>query len=68
MSDSAKVAVSIDQSLLRKVDALVKARVFESGRQMIRTALEEKIRRTDRRRLARECAKLAPRFERALAE
>ncbi|MBI4662515.1 MAG: ribbon-helix-helix protein, CopG family [Verrucomicrobia bacterium] len=68
MSSIAKVAVSLDQALLRKVDELVRARGFESRSEVIRTAIEEKIRKMDRRRLARECAKLVPKFERALAE
>ena len=68
MNGRARVAVSLDQALLRKVDELVKARVFESRSQAIRKAIEEKIRKIDRRRLARECAKLVPKCERTFAE
>ncbi|MBI2927185.1 MAG: ribbon-helix-helix protein, CopG family [Verrucomicrobia bacterium] len=64
----AKVAVAMDEALLRKLDGLVRARVFESRSQAIRTAVVEKVRKIDRRRLARECAKLDPTFERMLAE
>ncbi len=64
----AKVAVAMDEALLRKLDGLVRARVFESRSQAIRTAVVEKVRKIDRQRLARECAKLDPKFERALAE
>jgi metal-responsive CopG/Arc/MetJ family transcriptional regulator len=46
----AKVSVSIDQALLRTVDELVEAHVFESRSQVIREAIEQKIRKIDRRR------------------
>ncbi len=65
---AAKVAVMLDEALLRKVDDLVEARIFESRSHAIRAAVEEKVRRVDRRRLSRECAKLNPKLERKLAE
>lgn len=64
----AKVTISIDQSLLKRVDRLVKTHVFPNRSHVIQQALEEKIARIDSTRLARECAKLDPAEEQALAD
>ena len=64
----AKVTISIDQSLLKRVDRLVKSHVFPNRSHVIQQALEEKIARIDSTRLARECAKLHPAEEQALAD
>ncbi len=64
----AKVAISLDENTLNRLDRLVKARQFPSRSQAIQEAVEEKISRLDRSRLARECAKLDPAIEKALAE
>ena len=63
-----KVAVSLDVKALERVDRLVREGVFPSRSRAIEVALEEKLARLDRDRLARECAKLDPAFEKALAE
>jgi metal-responsive CopG/Arc/MetJ family transcriptional regulator len=65
---TAKVTISIDQALLKKVDGLVKARRFHSRSHAIQTAIQEKITRIDKSRLARECSKLNKAFEQALAD
>ena len=54
----AKVAVSIDDRLLRRLDSLVAREVFRSRSEAIQKAVAEKLARLDRSRLARECAKL----------
>ncbi len=64
----AKVAISLDENTLNRLDRLVKARQFPSRSQAIQEAVEEKISRLDRSRLARECAKLDPAIEKVLAE
>ena len=64
----AKVAISIDENTLNRLDRLVKSHVFPNRSQAIEKAVEEKISRLDRSRLARECAKVDPAFEKALAE
>jgi len=64
----AKLAISLDESTVRRLDRLVKSRVFPNRSQAIQKAVEEKLSRLDRSRLARECAKLDPAYERALAE
>ena len=64
----AKVAISLDENTLNQLDRLVKAHVFPNRSQAIQEAVAEKISRLDRSRLARECAKVDPTFEKALAE
>jgi metal-responsive CopG/Arc/MetJ family transcriptional regulator len=63
-----KVAVSLEETTLDRLDRLVKKAVFPSRSQAIQIAVEEKLDRIERSRLARECAKLDPDFEKALAE
>lgn len=65
---TAKVTVSIEQSLLNRVDRLVKSRVFPNRSHVVQEAIKEKIARIDRTRLARECAKLEPAEEQSLAD
>lgn len=64
----AKVAISLDENTLDRLDRLVKNQVFPNRSQAIQEAVEEKLSRLDRSRLARECAKLDPVFEKSLAE
>lgn len=63
-----KVAVTLDSGVLDRVDLLVQGRQFPNRSRMIETALLEKLERIERARLARECAKLDPAEERALAD
>lgn len=64
----AKVTISIESNLLKKVDRLVKERVFSNRSQAVQAAVQEKVSRLDRNRLARECAKLSKTEEQSLAE
>jgi Arc/MetJ-type ribon-helix-helix transcriptional regulator len=64
----AKVAVSLDERALAKVDQLVKEGKFPSRSRLIQDAIAEKLERLRKTRLAAECAKLDPSFERAMAE
>ena len=63
-----KVALTIDASLIEQVDQLVAKKVFPNRSKAIQEALRDKLARLKRTRLARECAKLDPKHERALAE
>jgi metal-responsive CopG/Arc/MetJ family transcriptional regulator len=63
-----KVAISIQDKPLRRVDSLVSKKVFPNRSKAIAEAVREKLERLDRSRLARECAKLDPKIERAMAE
>jgi metal-responsive CopG/Arc/MetJ family transcriptional regulator len=64
----AKVAITLDAQSLEELDRLVVAHVFPNRSQAIQEAVDEKLTRLSRSRLARECAKLDPDFEKALAE
>jgi metal-responsive CopG/Arc/MetJ family transcriptional regulator len=64
----AKIAVSMDERLLKRLDDLVKKAVFRSRSEAIQKAVAEKVARLDRSRLARECAKLSPEEEQEIAE
>lgn len=63
-----KVAVTLDEKTLSEVDRLVARHLFPSRSRVIEEALQEKLARMNRNRLARECAKLDPAAEKALAE
>ena len=63
-----KVAISLDKSILDRLDRLVRKQVFPNRSQAIEEAVAEKLARIEKSRLAQECAKLDPAFEKALAE
>ena len=63
-----KVAVTLDAKLVARVDTLVREARFPNRSRAVEAALAEKLERLDRVRLARECARLDRRQERALAE
>lgn len=64
----AKVAISVDNQILRKLDQLVQKHFFPSRSKAIQEALEEKLVRLDKSRLTSECMKLNREEEHALAE
>ena len=63
-----KVAISLDEHTLQRLDQLVADAVFPNRSQSIQIAIEEKLVRLQQSRLARDCAKLDPALEKALAE
>jgi metal-responsive CopG/Arc/MetJ family transcriptional regulator len=63
-----KVAITIQDDLLKRVDTLVSKRMFPNRSKAIQDFVREKLERFDRTRLARECAKLDPKEEQALAD
>jgi len=63
-----KVAITLDESTLDRLDKLVRKRVFPNRSQAIEEAVVEKLSRIEKSRLAQECAKLELAFEKALAE
>jgi Arc/MetJ-type ribon-helix-helix transcriptional regulator len=68
MVASAKIAVSLDRSTVEQLDRLVEQGVYPSRSRAIQEALDERLSRLARDRLARECAKLDPEHEAALAD
>ncbi|APV45403.1 Ribbon-helix-helix protein, copG family [Dehalogenimonas formicexedens] len=66
--EKTKVAVTIDTKTLERLDRMVKNRVFNNRSRAIQQAVEEKLDRLQRSRLAIECAKLDIPAERSMAE
>ena len=64
----AKLAVTLDEKTLAEVDSLVRRRIFPNRSRVIEMAVQEKLARLGKNRLAAECALLDPVFEMAMAE
>jgi len=65
---ASKIAITIDDRMLKQLDILIKSKHFPNRSKAIQEAVAEKLVRLEKRRLARECAKLDPDFEQSLAE
>ena len=63
-----KIAITIDESLLKRLDQLVEAEQYPSRSRAIQEAVNEKLSRLDQTRLIRELAKLDPVYEQELAD
>lgn len=63
-----KIAISLDSDLLKIIDEFVKKRLYPNRSKAIQEAIREKVERLNKSRLALECAKLDPEYERAMAE
>jgi metal-responsive CopG/Arc/MetJ family transcriptional regulator len=64
----AKIAITLDEKIVVRIDRLVRQRTFSNRSQAIEQAIEEKLSRLDRSRLAKEASKLNPEFEKKLSE
>ena len=62
------MAISIEKTTLEQVDRLVDDHVFPNRSRAIQEAIEEKLSRLKKTRLAEECAKLDLEVEQAMAE
>lgn len=65
---ASKIAITIDDNLLKQLDLMVKSRVFPNRSKAIQEAVADKLKRVQRTRLAQECAKLDPEYEQNMAE
>ncbi len=65
---SVKFVITLVSETLGHIDSLVSKSVFPSRSRAIQLAVSEKLARMKGSRLAAECAKLDPEFEKALAE
>ena len=65
---SAKIAVSLKRTTVEHLDRLVSEGVYPSRSRAIQEALEERLARLSRDRLAKECTKLDPQDETDWAE
>lgn len=66
--NKSKIAITLDRDTVERLDQLVKRHIFPSRSRAIQEAVQEKLGRIEHSRLARECAKLDPAFEKAMAE
>jgi len=66
--ETTKVAITIDHTLLARLDALVEQGTYPNRSKAIQEAVRDKLARLERSRLARECAKLDARAEQAMAD
>lgn len=64
----AKIAITLDPHVLNRVDRLITRHVFPNRSRAIQEAVEEKLARLEGSRLAAECAKLDPAFEKVMAD
>ncbi|MCF7936072.1 MAG: ribbon-helix-helix domain-containing protein [Synergistales bacterium] len=62
------IDVTVDEELLREIDRLIDAGFFPDRGTAIREALEEKVKRLEKARLALQCAQLDIAEEQAMAE
>ena len=65
---ASKIAITMDERLLKKLDGLVRSHVFPNRSRAIQAAVEEKLMRLEMTRLARECAKLDITAEQKMAD
>jgi metal-responsive CopG/Arc/MetJ family transcriptional regulator len=65
---ASKIAITIDDNLLKQLDLMVESRVFPNRSKAIQEAIADKLKRLERTRLAQECAKLDPDYEQNMAE
>jgi metal-responsive CopG/Arc/MetJ family transcriptional regulator len=65
---TSKIAITIDDNALKRLDVLVKSKLFPNRSKAIQQAVSEKLMRIEKSRLAQECARLDPKFEQSLAE
>lgn len=63
-----KIAITLEGSLLKRVDQLAKEQYYPSRSRAIQEAVREKLQRLDRSRLARESARLDQEFEQKVAD
>ncbi len=65
---AAKIAITMEENTLKKLDRLVRSNAFANRSKAIQAAVEEKLVRMDKSRLAIACAKLDPKYEQAMAD
>ena len=65
---ASKIAITLDNEMVKKLDMLVKSNIFPNRSKAIQEAVIEKLNRMEKSRLAQECAKLDPDFEQSIAE
>jgi len=64
----AKIAISIDDKLLAKLDGFISQKKFKTRSQAIQMAVESTVARLDHKRLIHACLQLDPHAERTLSD
>ena len=64
----AKIAVSIDNKQLEKIDFYVKQKIFKNRSQAFQLSIDQALQHLGHNRLAQECAKLDSHFEQEMAD
>jgi Arc/MetJ-type ribon-helix-helix transcriptional regulator len=64
----AKIAITLDEEYIEQIDKLVSKHIYQNRSQAVQEAVGDKLQRIKRSRLSKECAKLDPVFEKAMAE
>jgi len=65
---TAKIAITLEEDTLNRLDLLVRAHAFPNRSKAIQEAIMEKLNKIEHNRLEIECSKLNPEFEQALAD
>ena len=65
---ASKIAITIDNNILKRVDLLVKSKLYPNRSKAIQDAVAEKVNKLEKNRLSLECEKLNPEFEQSVAE
>ena len=65
---TSKIAITLDEALVKRLDQMVAEHIFPNRSKAIQIAVEEKLSRLDRVRLAQESAKLVPSAEQQMAD
>ncbi len=63
-----KIAITLEAASVKRLDHLIRENVFSNRSQAIQQAVKEKLARIKHSRLAKECSKLDPSFEKAMAD
>ena len=63
-----KIAITLEEDSVKRLDHLIRENVFSNRSQAIQQAVKEKLARIKHSRLAQECAKLDPAFERTISD
>ncbi len=63
-----KIAITVDESLLKKADNLVKSKRFINRSRLMQEALRDKLKEIEKEQFIKECEKFDPEFEKKLAE
>jgi len=63
-----KIAITLEHKIVKSLDRLIQKHIFTNRSNAIEKAVQEKLERIKGSRLAKECSKLDPVFEKTMAE